>query len=182
MTFEDHVSFAAACYRHYPVQRHYNSKACLEFLASLDACVLELGGWTGDLGIEACEAGLVVGWTNYDLLPVSRRDTLPAEFEEAQLRDYIWNLDLNFNPYDTFVATHVIEHLSWEHLKLLLDWIKRTGFRNVLLEAPIKESGTGITWDGYLGSHILEVGWSEIESYFGATKVYQNGDVRGYKL
>jgi hypothetical protein len=119
--------------------------------------VIELGGWDGALADALVSRDDISSWTNYDLAEVPQVCT-STKYRLEVLSDYFWNRNLTYVP-DVFVACHTIEHLTGAELEQLFDVLQ---VKFIYLQAPIvKQSGQ--TWNGYVGSHILELGWDAID-------------------
>lgn len=117
--------------------------------------VLELGGWDGAFAEALLDREDIESWTNYDIVSVPQ----VCKRENYQLQvldDYLWNRSEVRG--DVFVSCHTIEHLTGAELEQLFD-VLRVGY--IYLQSPITH--TGRTWNGYPGSHILELGWNGID-------------------
>lgn len=118
--------------------------------------VVELGGWDGELAaaIFARTNGQVRRWRNYEISPKAVEATVCNDdrYQAEAPEHFYWETR---HEADLFVASHVIEHLSLDHVRATLD---ATDCRYVFLQAPLDDGPTD--WTGYDGGHVLEVGWT----------------------
>lgn len=165
MTFDDHQRMAGKFLELYPEQAHYNVRGAEMFLRTLvNERVLEIGGWKGDLAnYVLSENKSIKAWTNFDILPVSAGDLQrphDKRYMFHSLYKWLWEYDTRGWNETVFVATHVFEHLKWSQLQKLIGWIPQT-IHTAVIEAPLNPGPTD--WNGCFASHILEVGWIEID-------------------
>lgn len=122
--------------------------------------VVELGPWRGELAAHAIEHVPTIGsWVGFDVCPWAVENTRcdhPA-YQPVALTDWPWDTDLP--AADVFVASHVLEHLSWEHLQALAAQFPKYG--RLILDIPIPET-VPRDWQGYRGSHMLDVSWADV--------------------
>jgi hypothetical protein len=161
MTFVDHKKFWRRLEREHPQQDYTHQDAVLHFLRDVKARkVVELGGWKGDLASYVLEQeSTLTGWVNFDFAPGPIVD---PRYVAVELQDFFWN-EIDLTGFDTFVAGHVLEHLKARDLKRVLDTIAPV--KHAYIEMPILESATNARWGG-LASHILEIGWKQVETLF----------------
>jgi hypothetical protein len=164
----DRTSFAAqqAYYDglapRYPEQAYYDPAPALDALAGARV-VTEVGGWRGDLARDALAARAdITRWRNYDICTwaLDHPKFSSPRYEGILLADWPWNTDLQ--PADAFIATQMIEHIRFAQLEQLAQQFPK--YRTVYLEAPIADDATDERWEDYNGTHILEVGWCQIEN------------------
>jgi hypothetical protein len=100
-------------------------------------------------------------WHNYDFLDdrVSQRCNDPR-YKLITLDDYLWNRPVSYD-YNALIATHMIEHINWTELNLLVNWLP-SGIKTVLFEAPLPDDAENHSWKGDHSSHVLEKGWLQI--------------------
>lgn len=159
MTFADQQRFYADVAVAHPCQQNFDLPHARETFDRIEGDrlnVVELGGWDGALAEAMLDREDIATWTNYDIVgvpQVCRRENYRLEV----LDDYLWNQGQVHG--HIFVACHTIEHLTGAELEKLFDALH---VEYIYLQAPIgKESGQ--TWGGYVGSHILEIGWDRID-------------------
>ena len=179
MTFADQQEFYGSVAVAHPHQQCYDlphARLTFDHISGLvgflpadwpGLVVVELGGWDGALAqaLLSTRSG-IENWTNYDLVEVPqvcKRDN----YRLLILDDYLWNQGEVHG--DVFIACHTIEHLTAAELEQLFD-VLRVKF--IYLQAPIAHQ-SGEAWNGYVGSHILEIGWDRIDELLAA---------RGYRV
>ncbi len=165
MTFGQLVDIANDSLHKYPEQAHYTLPFVFQWIENhvpRPARVLEIGGWRGDLARDILSRyGFVEEWDNFDVISdQSTQKCKDNRYRQIPLSDYIWNLDLS-EKYNALIATHMIEHLKWRELLLLMRWIPAK-IQTVLFEAPVVQSADNFDWTGNHSTHILEKGWKQI--------------------
>ena len=163
ISFEDNQKFHSDFYEICQEQKFYTSPQIEGFLDLYQpSTVVEIGGWRGELAQEYLndyENYNFTSWTNYELCKEAVRDSRCTDirYHAVALSDYLWN-----GPRisaDSFIAAHVIEHLSPDELEKLVGLLD---VDSVYFEAPLLEPGQ--TWDGYDGSHILSFSWDDVHA------------------
>ena len=144
--------------RRFPQQQQWNGDAALRALTD-QSTVTELGGWRGELAAEMLAARPIGRWVNYDICKwaVDNPVCTLGAYRPVHLDDWPWEIDLE--PADCFVASHVLEHIRFAELERLAEQFHK--FRSLYLDIPVGEDPPD--WSGYFGTHILEVGWREID-------------------
>ncbi|MBF0226309.1 MAG: glycosyltransferase family 2 protein [Desulfobacterales bacterium] len=166
----------------YPEQANFNLPPIIYWFdnfVSKPASVLEIGGWRGDLAMTLLPKYKFIDlWHNYDLITdKSTQKCSDVRYKQISLKDYIWNIPVA-KIYNSLIATHMIEHIKWRELLLLINWIPEH-ITSVLFEAPLDKSNENIDWTGDRSTHILEKGWAEIIHEMaknGFKQVYTNGN------
>jgi hypothetical protein len=153
--------------RKYPEQAHFNYVPVsywLENAVDKPASVVEIGGWRGDLANLALSSYKhIEKWHNYDLLEGSgSQKCQDPKYKLVSLSDYVWNHSPE-TKYNSLIATHMIEHISWNEFKELVQWIPES-VNSVLFEAPLPESAENHDWSGDFSSHVFEKGWEQVIS------------------
>lgn len=118
--------------------------------------VTELGPWEGDLAAFMLTAHPTISpWTGYDICSNAiRAGCQHPRYRPTQLTKHPW--DTNLQSADVFIASHVLEHISSNHLEQLVPQFGKYG--RLYLDVPIPEIGA-TDWTGYSGSHILNQDW-----------------------
>jgi hypothetical protein len=168
----------------YPPQRGANTDAVVAFCETLpdSAIVQELGGNDGFLAAEVLARNSnIKWWVNREIWPDANKKKFCQDLRYVvELLDtwperYAWD-------GDAFIATHVIEHMTADHIEMLISSLTA---KHVLIEAPLGEGHrTDVTWAGYDGSHILEWEWGPVEECFrrhGYAVELRDGWVRTFK-
>jgi hypothetical protein len=183
-TFEEMRLFYEIVGQDHPVQNGANFAAATDFCATLPeySCVVELGGWTGDLAAAVLAQNTeIAAWTNCDIWPDGQERSVCTDrrYHVQPLLDWPWKY--NVIRSDAFISTHTIEHMKATHLEQL---VARLDCKRVFIEAPLAEgNATNVSWTGYLGSHILEWEWGPVEDCFaryGYTVDVRDGWVRWF--
>ena len=130
--------------------------------------VIEIGGWDGSLAasVLASNAG-IRSWLNFEVAerPVSHPACDDPRYEARIPTDYVWRLPAEtFAGHDTLVASHVVEHFKLRDVTGLIERMET--LRWCYVEAPLREHDRARSWFGYPGSHVLEVGWAQLEKVF----------------
>lgn len=174
MSYADQVAFYELIGKKYPRQICFDAGAYGRFFEyvlilkdaepkrSIRPSVLEIGGWNGELAQAMLERYAdIAAWHNIEIR-ASAAETAVCQSERYRVvdaGDFAWRVALP--EAEVFVASHVIEHIRAHELAALLDNLPAS-VRFVGLQAPLGEEGRD--WSGYLGSHILEIGWWMVEA------------------
>lgn len=156
MTFEQHQEFNAKVVRLHPVQRQWDGEAVQAFLAERGPrSVVELGGWDGSLAAQMlAEFPLIESWVNLDIAPDVPQVCSDPRYERIVLSSWPW---LRSVTADALIASHVFEHMRVHEIEQLLT---RWDVAAVFIDSPI--ATTPSSWQGYHGSHIIEVGSAQL--------------------
>lgn len=164
MTDDERRAWDARCFRHYPEQAHGDLKAIQRFTQG-GGHVVEVGGWRGDHA-AACLASnpAISSWTNIEFCREAAESprTSDPRYRVVVPPGFRWWNEGVVLTGDRLVLSHVIEHLSEADLRGLLR--AAAAIPRVYAEAPLSLSGEN--WAGYLGTHILPIGWLEVENLF----------------
>lgn len=149
LTFHEHQQINAEWAVLYPEQRSFATDKVAVFLGErAHGSVVELGGWDGQLAaLMLHRFPDIETWVNYDITPNVPQACNDPRYERVVLDDWPWLRDARG---DVLVASHVFEHMRAAQVTLLLD---RWDVDAVYVDAPVN----GGVWDGYHGSHILEL-------------------------
>lgn len=155
LTFAQHQQANQEWAGLYPHQASFNLEAVERFLEEREhGSVVELGGWDGQLAARMLHMfPCIETWVNYDITNVPQVCHDPR-YERIVLSDWPWLRDARG---DALIASHVFEHMRAAQIGLL---IERWDVAAVFVDAPVN----GGVWDGYHGSHILEVDVPELIS------------------
>ncbi len=164
LTHEENIEIGTLLEAKYPGQASFSFSVFNDFFRQHKGVrVLEVGGWKGELAYEMMIHHNISSWHNIDMCKAAVDKTVPMgalPYRATFPSKFDWFKDPRTEDYDVCVSAHTIEHLSDEHLISLMAHI--AGIPNILFEAPIgMESGN---WDGYMGTHILKMGWNTINA------------------
>lgn len=158
MTFRDQQAFYRQVAQEHPDQQHFDvleAEAAFSRIGIYGMTVVEMGGWDGALAETLIGHFPIVRWQNYDIVAVYPQVCDDPRYKRIVLGDWFWNQPRSA---DVFVATHTIEHITGGELAKLFDCLD---CEYVYLESPLKADGQ--SWAGYVGSHILELGWRQVD-------------------
>ncbi len=170
-TVEENIEIGDQLERKYPGQASFNPAVFDQFfqrrrIKSLS--VLEIGGWKGELALHCFTRHhpAISDWLNIDMCKaaVDKSIQMPYPYRSYFPHDFKWWRNISKHniiqprSYDVCISAHTIEHLSNVDLMEVIGSI--TGIPSIIFEAPISMEGQ--KWDGYFGTHILEMGWNDI--------------------
>lgn len=169
MSYADQVDFYNQVEAAHPKQRAFSAGRLVRFFRFVLAsarpiAILEMGGWKGELAravLGQFGAANINQWINYEISERARDANVCSDSRYTAIvpDDFMWNIDLPLA--GVFVASHVIEHIKVSQLTALLDNLPLS-VEYIALQAPITQSALAHDWSGYLGSHILEIGWRQV--------------------
>ncbi len=124
--------------------------------------IVELGSADGWLAYKCMSKLKFKSWVGYDISSRMVGKTLPEAkepgFVNTELDAQFW--DSAVGEFDIFVCSHTIEHVSNNHFEELLDFVSPRA-EALILEIYIK--GNRADWEGYMGSHIMTFGRTDID-------------------
>lgn len=165
-SYEDHLKYYNEIYNHFPEQNHCTiSQADLFFRQHQEPIkVLEVGGWNGAVADYMLENfPYIKMWTNYEICQSSiiNGKIHDARYMSIVPKTFIWDMK-EILKADVFFASHALEHMKAKQVELLIS--RLTTVNRMYIEAPIPDSSTDTSWLGYVGTHILEIGWEQLET------------------
>lgn len=166
---EENIEIGNALEAAYPYQVSFNAELFENFFSAVlpGARVLEIGGWKGELAKHLLEKNPgIEHWHNVDMCRAAVLKTVPMGANSHRYTSefpgsFDWFKTQRASAFDIAVSAHTIEHLSDAHLKDLIAFL--AGIPLIVFEAPISKK-SGASWAGYPGTHILSMGWDEIET------------------
>lgn len=163
MSYAEHLSFYDRVWAAYPVQIHFDLATAIRFFErTKPQRVLELGGWRGELAGEILSRfPSIERWENLEICRGAAQNTVVTDGRYSARTPTTWawiDPSIDFHAFDTFVGSHVIEHMDWEQVTHLFDRLR--SFRALFLASPLRDDP--FDWKGYVGSHVLRMGWSGI--------------------
>jgi hypothetical protein len=164
LTYAEQQAFHSAIYAEHPIQRHYDPTYVARAIEQvLPEDVVELGGWDGELAhTMLAQYPAIQAWDNVEICKEAVRHgdhcaavlDMQDRYHAPILDDYYWAYAWTC---DLFVASHVIEHLTLNHLNKA---IEATEARALYMDAPLLDQP--LNWQGFTGTHILEQGWTAV--------------------
>jgi hypothetical protein len=157
LTFAEQQTFYNRVFDEHRGQERFSCGPLEKLLAHIDKPldIIELGGWDGGLAAEVLpRQPQIRSWTNYEISPaaVAASVCTDTRFRAVLLGDWYWR---HHHVADLFVASHVLEHLRFRDVQKVFA-VTHACF--LYLEVPVGTEPRD--WNGYHGSHILEVGWA----------------------
>ena len=159
LSYQDQKAFHELIWEQYPLQNCWHQHLLNRAIEKVQPyTVVELGGWDGAAAaVMLSQHPVIQRWTNVEICePAAQHGQDRSKRYEAPILDgFYWE----HGPWhaDLFVASHSIEHLSAHHLERT---IATTQAKAIYLDAPLEDEPTD--WTGYVGSHILEIGWQGV--------------------
>lgn len=167
MSFAEHQAFNAECLKQHPVQQSFDTRAVDAFVqVHKPRTVVELGGWDGALADKILWKNKhIIEWRNIDITPDVPQVCLDDRYSVEVLSDWPWRQQVQA---DALIASHVFEHMKLAEIEwLLTEW----EFDRIYADIPLYTEATD--WDGYEGSHILEVSMGELVTALHAHTPYR---------
>jgi hypothetical protein len=159
MPYAAHREFYDLLAREYPDQNYWDAEQVSAFLDWCDPVwVQELGGWDGALAdAMLSERPRILTWINSEIADVPQVcDDIRYHFEVGD--EWLWS-DGQFSvPCDAFIASHSLEHLTEQHLTVL---IAALDCDYAYVDVPLDDSGQ--TWNGSTTTHVLELSLVEFD-------------------
>lgn len=197
MTYEEQVVFYNEVEKVYPDQTDFDPPSWHRFFDYVlggigPVSVLEIGGWKGEMAEmvfrvipEAIKTLVVRGeikptWFNYEISQEAVDKCIIPDQPRYHISvppDFAWNIPLPLA--DVFIGSHVIEHIKENEFVSLL-YNLPSSIKYIALESPIRETDTNRDWARYTGTHILEIGWQELESHLAGHGFFEVERLRGY--
>ena len=170
-TIQGHAALYNKRFSERPGNTSFSGRAVRSFL---DQCgkhpifVAEIGGRDGGLANLALSSNLPIEkWINYEISdePLRNPATIDTRYEGRLMPNFCW---WKTTPIEgnALILSHIIEHLSDDDFKGLVASIPKN-IRRVHAQAPIPMRGP-MNWNGYFCSHVLTMGWVEVNEVFEA--------------
>ncbi len=175
MSFDQAREFTESVVKVFPEQKRYNLDAFNDFFGNhLDdtpLTIFELGGYNGQL---ACEMLLtrpnITSWINLEMCQV-QQVCFEQRYLYKSLDDWPWEVDNEvIQNCNTFVSSHVIEHMSFAHFERLIAWLP-SGTQNIYIDAPLSNNRRN-NWGNYLGTHVMEQSWIDVQQHMERSGFY----------
>jgi hypothetical protein len=127
----------------HPQQSHYSHSALTRFFEhwGSGSKVFELGGWDGEAArLILQQFGSIDTWDNYEICTVAPDVCTDPRYRRISGGCFPWERDLTW--YDCWVLSHVVEHLSLEHLQALLS---NGNPDYIYVDIPLSQDWSGAT-------------------------------------
>ncbi len=141
-------------------------EAADRFFASLPAgiAVVELGGGDGHVAASLLDRHPIRSWINVEMSRRAVDSGLRHPRYRAVVPDaFPWDWS-GWPDGDVFFASHVLEHLRGAQIDRLLARLGAVRFAHV--ECPLPDDAVAIDWSGRWNTHVLEIGWKQLEALF----------------
>jgi len=176
MTFKENQEWYDRLEKDHPWQQHFDATKVADFIRHTSTQlgsvrILELGGWKGDLA-EIIRKNYpnvwsnIVYWDNHDicLTAIEKNVCHDPKYNAFGIDRQLWELAMLLRPYNIFIGSHVLEHLTTSEIKQLIPFLVKYKIQYLYLHVPITEQALGEKiWNNYYGNHILEIGWVQLE-------------------
>lgn len=162
MSSAQHLEFVEKCAAVYPDQMHFSHRVYEKFFEHYPGLnILEIGGWKGELARYCLSNFDIKSWTNIEICTTAIENTVKMPNDKYSTicpTDFFWFRGVRHLKADLLISSNTIEHFNNSDFIELVEAI--TDIRMVLFEAPLKKNEE--TWQGYLGTHILEMDWPDV--------------------
>lgn len=167
-SYEEHVAFHEKWSKIYPNQNRYDSERVRLFFSlaihlERSINVLEIGGWKGQLATKMLkEFPWIRRWHNVEIVRSAAEETVchSKRYSVEILPDFFWNAPFDVDLYDVLLLSHVVEHIKKEDFAGILRQIDL--IKHLYVAAPIEQRTENVDWKGFVGTHILEIGWEDV--------------------
>lgn len=156
----------------YPVQSYFNRDfflSCINCvskeLGRLDLKIVELGGYQGELALEAFTLNPQLDWLNIEIIqhkPVNGLEH--CKYLEHVLSKQVWEEDLNIGDRDLFVSGDTLEHFPDEEFEQIVTYVAKNRLEFLAFRIPIgPDGGAG----GGTNTHQLNMGSNNAKELIG---------------
>ena len=160
MTIEEKIKWHSAAYACYPDQDHFNVNALMRFLRWVGATnVVGMGGWRGEAAARVLpHFPQIKSWRNHELCVEARLNSRWSDkrYTSREAPLYFEGEVPGRKGEDTFVASHVLEHLSEEEIEDTLDLAKSV-VKCIYIDCPVEEDVQDST-----SYHVVSDAWGII--------------------
>lgn len=194
MGYAAHQHFYNMEWETFPDQKRYDADAVESALIHASVAtgralrVWELGGWDGACAREMIErfADGIAEWQNIEICQSAAQygwDDGGKVYSVECPEDWPWSWAISgvLSGYDIAILSHVIEHLSWRHLKDLFYMLHDVPLLYIQTPPAMGEEPHPTGWLGTMSTHKLEVGWRDVSSLLknmGYTQIWQKDKAR----
>jgi hypothetical protein len=173
MSLQDQTEFHREFYRRWTVvHQHGDDRPVDMFFDMIEpelVGVLEIGGWDGTAAARVLPMHAnILEWNNVEFCEEAVEGSVCWDTRYVAQSPAKWAWDCDNRGYSVLVMQHVIEHMKFDQFKALMD--SATDIEWAIIQSPLDMGPHD--WTGYPGCHILEVGWSDIETFM-ATRGFE---------
>lgn len=165
LSFKKRKDLARLWYPKLTDQKCYNEKGILEafkFLVSLekDIEVIELGCWRGQLARLILNSEIqknISIWVGFDISELAIENTHLKHLRFRCESLNTWFHETEIPMFNTFVSSHVFEHLSLDEIYLTIKKLSAYDVKHLVLEIPlyVENENYIYNWKSYCGGHVL---------------------------
>jgi hypothetical protein len=132
--------------------------------------VWELGGWDGALARDMIErfGDEILTWRNIEICEAAIRKSWYSDesaYAPCIPSNWIWTYPGDAKGYDIAILSHVIEHLSWDHLQRCLNMLRTVPYIYIQTPGALGQAPHPTAWMGTMSTHKLEVGLKEVQEH-----------------
>jgi hypothetical protein len=170
LTFDDIKRLNVIWSHKYPVQKHCNLDFVIKCFRRIisetgrdQLRVAELGGYNGELALDVFRVFPRLDWLNIEIIahnPVN--DLKNYQYAEYVLSAQIWEEGLDLRDRDVFVSVNTLEHFPDNEMREIVEYLSKNRPRYLVLSVPTVFGG--LNWNGYFGSHLLEMGKDRVKA------------------
>ncbi len=167
LSFQDRKHLARVWYPKLKDQKCFKPNPMLEAFAWLSQVskpdklsIVEMGCWRGQLAqlvLGTPVAQYIKFWLGFDISDpaVDNVHCKHTKFGAYPMNDWFHKIEMP--KFNTFVASHVFEHLTLDEIDKVIHKAQRQGAVNLILEIPMYSENPDYVydWDNYRGGHVL---------------------------
>lgn len=183
MSWQEQKDFYNKLVEAFPDQCTFHPEMSTRFFRNIPkkSWVMELGGLDGRTADFILKKNNQIDrWVNYEVCSIIENYCKDKRYKYFVSNDFPWKLDLRF--YDILYLSHILEHIKEKDIRAILRQTSETKY--IYADVPIPNKTEEINWTNYLGTHILEIGWEDLEKLFGEfgfEKYEDHGTIRFFK-
>jgi hypothetical protein len=157
LALDDHRRLYEQILAEFPEQNYYSLPLLCRFMGWSGAkSVVELGGWDGAMARDAMPLfSWLKRWDNYEIVDVPQvcvEDGYHFHVPDA----FMWEQPIRAH---AFVASHSLEHLTWEHLVALIEALDDV--EHAYVDVPLHSYE--FDWQGTTTTHALTCSISQFD-------------------
>lgn len=122
-----------------------------------DVSIVEYGGYDGGLAALMMKKYPHLKWVNVDIVPhIAKAQLKDHDYREHVLKDEIWIEKPNFENLDVFLSSDSIEHITYEQIIQLFNYIDTQKIKYMIHAITVKPWDQ--PWKDYAGAHVCNTG------------------------